>query len=208
MAIAFAYPKAKHKRRLTPPQFNDYTKYKPYLSDEFNARCVYCRALEVVKGVEAFGVDHYRPKKRFSSLETKYENLFYACNRCNSWKGTFWPSSAEVAAGCIIPNPCDHVMFEHLRYRSGHVDAMSAPGHWTIGCLDLNDPQAIKARAAFAVALDALESKLIVAKKTRDTARKMAKAASAVDKPRLESLLSQAEENVAKLQAAYDLYAS
>jgi hypothetical protein len=73
-------------------------------------------------------------------------NLFYACNRCNSWKGAYWPSPVQRAAGQFIPNPCEHVMFDHVKHGRGSVEPKSAAGKFMIEHLDLNDPEAVEMR--------------------------------------------------------------
>jgi hypothetical protein len=96
----------------------------------------------------AFGVDHYRPKSRpeFTSLATVYENLFYACNCCNSRKGKHWPTDEQWKRGEFIPNPCEHVMFQHLRYNDARVDTRSAAGRHADKILALNDEESVKYR--------------------------------------------------------------
>ena len=58
--------------------------------------------------------------------------LFYACNCCNRRKGNYWPGDFEEIHEHFIPNPCDHVMFEHLRYNDAKVDEQSETGNFTI----------------------------------------------------------------------------
>lgn len=99
----YTYQKVIHKRTVIPPIFNDYRKYKPYLSLEFKRQCVYCRALEKAKGWESFGVDHYRPKAKFPLLSNEYLNLFYSCNRCNGLKRDYWPTDIEKKTGSLCP---------------------------------------------------------------------------------------------------------
>ncbi len=144
--VAFVYPKTRHARKHYPPQYSNYRSYKPILRQEFDGRCVYCRLPDSLKGEESFGVDHYRPKKHFPLLVTEYLNLFYACNRCNSRKGDFWPRDSDRSAGHFVPNPCEHVMFAHLRYKGAEVNAHSETGKWTIEYLDLNEERLISYR--------------------------------------------------------------
>lgn len=110
----FRYPQSRYRRKLNPPPYANYTRYKPFLKQEFTSQCVYCRLPDGLKGEDGFSVDHYRPQSKFPELVTTYGNLFYACRCCNRRKGAFWPADAQWRAKQFIPNPCDHVMFEHL----------------------------------------------------------------------------------------------
>lgn len=201
----FLYQKTRHVRTETPPEYRDYRQYKPVLQKEFAHQCVYCRALDTLKGWEGFGVDHYRPQKRFPLLVTEYLNLFYACNRCNSRKRDVWPRTARSVE--FVPNPCEHVMWEHLRYKGGQVEAASATGRWAVELLDLNGPDLIFARTAYLTLIEATRSKLASATRTLTAVqKKLAEATNAADRHRLDSLLKRADENVAKLRRALQLF--
>ncbi len=144
----FLYPKAKHRRRLKPPAYTSYQSFKKVLRVEFNGQCVYCCMPDGPKTPAAFGVDHYKPKGKpeFARLSTLYENLFYACNACNSRKGKHWPTDEQWDRGEFIPNPCDHIMFEHLRYHVAKVELRSVAGKHADKILMLNDNETVKYR--------------------------------------------------------------
>lgn len=152
----FHYPKIRHARTKSPPQYKNYRSYKPYLREEFEKTCVYCRKPDGLAELDSFGVDHYKPKDVFPSLVADYSNLFYSCNTCNRLKGTFWPDSLQLKAGQFVPNPCDHIMFEHLRAGPGCiVNNHSIAGQWTIDLLLLNEPDRMEFRRAIVVAVEA-----------------------------------------------------
>lgn len=142
----FSYSKAQHRRKLSPPSSTNYKSYKPFLQQEFGSRCVYCCLPDGMKGYESFGVDHYRPRKLFLHLATTYSNLFYSCNCCNSRKGDFWPSADQIRDNEFIPNPCDHVMFEHLQYKGAIVTVKTPAGRQAEKILDFNDPKSVEYR--------------------------------------------------------------
>jgi len=179
MPNPFLYPQIRHRRKLSPPTFSTYRQYKPFLREEFNKQCVYCRALDRIKGSESFGVDHYRPVKHYPSLALEYLNLYYACNRCNALKRDFWPTLRQFTVDKVfIPNPCEHVMFEHMRYKGGTVAAVSSAGEFTVERLDLNDPSAAEFREGLIRALLALDGQIKVAEKTVREVNKLFKAAT------------------------------
>jgi hypothetical protein len=151
----FSYPKSNHIRRQSPPAWKTYSLYKLTLRQEFEKQCVYCRLPDTLKGQDNFGVDHYKPKRDFPNLIAEYSNLFYACNCCNRRKGTFWPDSDQLAAGLFIPNPCEHIMFEHLRYRGVEVIEHSETGKFAKDILDLNDDASVEYRQ---IVLDIMRS--------------------------------------------------
>ncbi|MBI3915958.1 MAG: HNH endonuclease [Betaproteobacteria bacterium] len=205
MDSPFHYPKAKHRRTRTPPVYSDYRNYKPELRLEFSGQCVYCRAVDANRQ-ESFGVDHYRPKSipKFRSLTTNYLNLFYACNRCNSYKRAFWPSPSEMKAGVFVPNPCDHVMWEHLRSRSdGAVTTASKAGEFTSDLLLLNETEAVAYRRSLTTVLGTLAAQIAVARKTIQEAKRcVAREKTPEGKSRADAQHIRAEANLHQLQAA------
>ena len=203
MISPFRYPKIKHLRTQLPPQFNNYRRYKPVLKVEFSGQCVYCRALDSLRGEETFGVDHYRPKKLYPALEVEYFNLYYACNRCNSLKGGFWPSLEQSARGHFVPNPCEHVMFEHLKFQGGAVQSSSPAGDWTVEKLLLNDSRVVAFRNAVIQAHSALLQKSDGVKKTISfIERKLLNPKSKDESELLTSKLANAQRNLSELEAA------
>ncbi len=149
----FIYPKSRHARRERPGVLSTYQKYKPSLRREFERKCVYCRMPDSMKDPEMYGVDHYRPKHRFEQLVTSYPNLFYCCNPCNSRKGDYWPPWGRGKTH-FIPNPCDHEMFRHLRFKGSSVQSRSDAGKVAEELLDLNDPEVVRYRELILDVLD------------------------------------------------------
>lgn len=201
MGNPFLYPQTRHRRTRSPKQFKDYRQYKPDLREEFSAQCVYCRALDRFKGWEGFGVDHYRPKSLFPHLVVEYRNLFYSCNRCNSLKREYWATFLDQQKQIFIPNPCDYVMFEHLRYRGGRVDHVSPAGQFSIDRLDLNDPIAIDFRGSVIKALLLAEARMDDIVQTIGDIKKKLKRAKGVRRIQLSRDLKAAEENRRELES-------
>src|SRR5947207_2182032 len=82
----FRYPATPHVRKHAPAGYADYTSYKPWLRDEFEFRCVYCLQREMWSRDRdaSFSVDHVAPQSQAPELIGVYDNLVYACLRCNS----------------------------------------------------------------------------------------------------------------------------
>lgn len=154
----FSYSKTKHVRHQEPGAFASYRKYKPFLRLEFARKCVYCRMPDTMKGTDGFGVDHYRPKSIFPNLRATYSNLYYCCNQCNRRKTDYWPSP-KLEATHFIPNPCDHVMFSHLKYESSSVVSRSQPGDVAMSYMDFNDSASIEQRQLMIDMIDLSTSK-------------------------------------------------
>ncbi len=167
MINPYVYGKSRHQRTERPEQCKNYRRYKPTLRVEFKHRCVYCCAPDGDRP-ESYAVEHYLPKKDFPRLECTYENLFYACISCNTRKGAYWPRRPELKAGRFIPNPCDHVMFQHLRFNGVTVEAKTEAGRFAVAMLDLNSPQATQHRTNVVTALDLLKEKIESFEKARN----------------------------------------
>ena len=140
----FRYPKSKHRRKHNP-RYRTNKSYKPVLRDEFNRQCIYCRQPEFFN-LAGFGVEHYKPKEKFPELEWEYDNLFYACNCCNSRKGESWPTETQLRNNVFVPNPCEHIMFEHLKFAGAKVEIRSKTGIYTDELLDFNDDVSVNFR--------------------------------------------------------------
>ena len=172
----FSYPKSRHTRRLRPGPFNTYSDYKPFLREEFEKKCVYCRMPDTMKDYEMYGVDHYRPKSVFSELLTTYTNLFYCCNPCNRRKREYWPTRGKVKTH-FVPNPCDHEMFAHLRFAGEKVQARTTAGAVAYDLLDLDDPKVVEYRRFILDALALYEGKRSEAVDALEELRRMKVAA-------------------------------
>jgi hypothetical protein len=131
--MPFAYARHPHARKHGPVGTTDYKTFKPWLRDEFQFRCVYCLERErwYPSGHEAFGVDHVCPQgdPAYAELVCDYENLVYACNRCNSIK------RSET-----LLDPCRNALAEHLRVdKDGLIFGLSDEGKELVRLLDLAD---------------------------------------------------------------------
>ena len=118
--MIFEYPQRSHKRRHGPTGYKVYHPYKDWLRDEFIFRCVYCLSREqwYPSGDAAFSVDHFIPQSSARRV-LDYDNLLYACLRCNSLK--------RDLPGVL--NPCVHPYGSHVRVNDdGTVTALTVRG--------------------------------------------------------------------------------
>ncbi len=136
-----AYLASAHKRRHAPAGYVDYQNYKPWLRDEFTFRCVYCLERErwYPTCSAAFSVDHVIPQLMAPERICDYNNLVYACLRCNSNKRTLrLPDPTRVPfAKCLSVG--DH----------GIISALNADGADLIDVLHLNDSPIIDTRKKY-----------------------------------------------------------
>lgn len=137
------YPNAPHVRKHGPNGLIRYQSYKPWLRDEFTFRCVYCLERErwYPNGGDSFGVDHIKPKadERFKHLECVYDNLVYACNRCNTAKASHEllnPTEVGIGAHCVIDD-------------EGNISGLTEEGKLLIGVLELDSEQVTETRKRY-----------------------------------------------------------
>ena len=137
----FAFPAVPHARRHGPRGYRDYRDYKPWLRDEFAFRCAYCLQRESFypDGSASFSVEHLVPVALRPDLTLVYENLFYACVRCNSFKRD----------EPLPLDPTRDAMADHLKVeKSGRVSFLSPTGRGFVRLLGLNRPTAMAGRRA------------------------------------------------------------
>jgi hypothetical protein len=121
-------------RKQTPPRFTNHRGYLPFLRIDFRRRCAYCERPEAYLGGEDFfTVDHFRPASKFPELTTHYPNLYYACGRCNQYKGGVWPTPNFVLKNLRFSDPCEEDMYErHLReLDDGKLESLTNCGQYT-----------------------------------------------------------------------------
>lgn len=134
----FNYENEPRQRKHGPIGYSAYSRFRPWLRDEFDFRCAYCLNREqwgVLKG--SFDLDHFIPREIDPSLELVYDNLVYACHRCNLTKSSG-----------IIPDPHKHAFGECLQFNDdGMLSALNKEGELLLDLMDLNDPDLVKFRA-------------------------------------------------------------
>jgi 5-methylcytosine-specific restriction endonuclease McrA len=132
----FQFPKKAHCRRHGPQGHVTYPAYKPWLRDEFEFRCVYCLTREQwsADGHNSFSIDHVQPKSRHRKLTNDYDNLVYACIRCNTLKST----------KLGLPDPCQSSLAKHLKLLpDGRFTGQTPEGVRLVQYLMLNSPDRV-----------------------------------------------------------------
>ena len=133
---AFSYPLHPHQRRHGPQGYLDYESYRPWLRDEFEFRCVYCLRREQWDRLVAIQIDHFDPVNRLDDELPAYDNLLYACIRCNQAKG-----SQSVA------DPTAILLQETVTIGpDGQITSSSAEAKTLIAALDLNGAEVVNFR--------------------------------------------------------------
>jgi hypothetical protein len=160
---------ARHIRTQKPSKQSNYRDYKPWLRLEFNHSCSFCEQWETeCGGAHNFAVEHYRPKNIFKTLKTVYRNLFYACPRCNTHKGQYWPTRSQSSKHEYILNVCDHDADDEIDKRDSNWVGLKPVGKWNIIKLRLSSRVKInrrKDRLAAKRLLDEAEQRLKNARK-------------------------------------------
>jgi hypothetical protein len=136
---AFQYPLQVHLRRHGPLGYLNYQSFKPWLRDEFQFRCVYClwRERWHAVGEDTFGVDHLQPRAEAPNRICDYDNLVYACCRCNSVK---------IDARRVL-DPCEEPFGDHLEVSpDGAIQGLTLRGRELIETCQLARPRIIEAR--------------------------------------------------------------
>ena len=135
----FAHPLDGHQRRHAPSGYASDRDFKPWLRDEFLFRCVYCLERErwYPSGSDAFSVDHVLPKVSHPERIRDYENLVYACNRCNARKqDRLFADPTKIGLGtCVSIDPM-----------TGLAHALNDDGEELIERLHLNEDELVATR--------------------------------------------------------------
>lgn len=115
----------------------------------FHGKCAYCEA--VVSHNQAPPIEHFKPKSRFPSLCFAWDNLLWACGKCNgsTYKGDHFPGKAK---GGPILNPTVDRPERHLKFvydehtGTALVESRTKRGLVTRELLGLNRPELARHR--------------------------------------------------------------
>jgi hypothetical protein len=148
--LAFAYLTVPHVRRHGPNGYESYSRYRPWLRDEFCFRCVYCLRREVWgRLLGAFHIDHFVPQSRSPALTCEYINLLYLCQACNALKSDL-----------ILPDPSAVALADLVNVgEDGAIQALTKEGEILIEQLRLDDEDTTRSRSLILETLKVLMEK-------------------------------------------------
>lgn len=149
--MPFAYATHPHTRRHGPLEYKAPQSFKPWLRDEFTFQCVYCLWREnwCADGDDSFSVEHLYPRVTHPDRVCDYENLLYACCRCNSLKQDAQP----------VLDPCEHAWGDHLAAEEdGTLSALSPEGERLLEVCRLNRPLLVEASSRMMKVMEKLRT--------------------------------------------------
>lgn len=133
--------------RTCKEQFDKYSKYKPYLEKDFKERCCYCNMPSELLTIP-YHVEHFIPVKVFEgkkdSLLTDYNNLMWACPKCNLSKGNKYEGdllNSTKIENKLFYNPVE-VDYNDIFFRNeiGGIESEDPKGQEMIKILKLYRP--------------------------------------------------------------------
>lgn len=138
--MIFDYPPPESERTHGPAGYSTYESFRPWLRDEFVFRCVYCLKRETWGQVTGeFEIDHFEAQSIRPQRRLDYQNLIYACRRCNA-----------VKLDQRVADPWSLLRSPDLRVLSdGSVDSKQPEVNRLILQLDLNSPRLKEWRIMF-----------------------------------------------------------
>ncbi|QWW67956.1 HNH endonuclease [Rhizobium sp. WYJ-E13] len=85
-----------------------------------------------------FTIDHYEPRSARPDLENNYSNLMWACDECNTRKGSRSPPESARSEGLRYFRPDEDYREEHFERTGLRLKGLTQPGDFTIEAVDLN----------------------------------------------------------------------
>ncbi|MCI8362192.1 MAG: HNH endonuclease [Clostridia bacterium] len=134
-------------RRTCDKKYKTCEPYRKYLQKDFKHRCAYCNTLDFIVKPLSYHIEHYIPrdtfKKKKPELETSYNNLMYACPKCNQKKGELFEGDNELERldNDLFYNPVN-VDYNEIFYRDeyGTIGSNDEKGRNMITLLELYKP--------------------------------------------------------------------
>ncbi|PBB93200.1 hypothetical protein CK215_04280 [Mesorhizobium sp. WSM3864] len=124
--------------RSAVPAGLPYPKYRNFLRHDFFHSCAYCTMTEAEAAAIRFTIDHYEPQTARPDLVDVYDNLMWACDECNTRKGTRSPPAAARADGLRFFRPDADEFLDHFERKGLELRSLTKTGWYSIHALDLN----------------------------------------------------------------------
>jgi 5-methylcytosine-specific restriction endonuclease McrA len=115
-----------------------YPEYRDHLRYDFFFSCAYCTTTEAEAQGIRMTIDHYEPRSVRRDLENDYANLMYACDPCNTLKGSRCPTSEARAHGHRFFRPDQDVRRQHFEQSGIRLNPKTNVASFSIESLDLN----------------------------------------------------------------------
>lgn len=134
-------------KRTCKEKFDNYKKYKPYLRKDFQERCCYCNMSSELLTIP-YHIEHFIPvntfKEKKDSLLTEYDNLMWACPKCNLSKGNKYKGDFQNSSKIeneLFYNPVE-VDYNDIFFRNeiGGIESRDQKGQEMIKLLKLYRP--------------------------------------------------------------------
>ena len=108
-------------------------------------RCEYCRMPQSAISFIPFHVDHVIALQHRGRADM--DNLAFACERCNGFKGTNLASvDPKTGRTVLLYNPRQDIWERHFMIRSGRITGLTACGRATVELLQMNADRRVELR--------------------------------------------------------------
>lgn len=120
------------------------SKSRETIRDRANGACEYCRVTESILD-KTFHVEHIVAKQHGGSDEVN--NLAFACDRCNSFKGPNLASVDPLTGGIVLLfHPRTHLWRDHFYIERGRVTGRTPVGRATVNLRQMNAIERVTVR--------------------------------------------------------------
>ena len=124
--------------RTEVPERKNYADYREDLRHDFWYTCAYCSLAESEATGIRFEIDHYWPKEHFPQLQARYENLYYACGKCNGYKSDYFPNERAKSRGHRFVKVDEESPLDHVTADGDRLEPRTSVGEFNIHKLNLN----------------------------------------------------------------------
>lgn len=124
--------------RSNVPSKKNYHDYKEELRKDFSYSCAYCSITEIEASGLSFEIDHYLPQKHFTDKVNDYENLYWSCQKCNSYKSDYCQEVDGLPDYCYIIRIDKENPRTHYYLNDDLLKEITNTGKFTINKLNLN----------------------------------------------------------------------